>query len=79
MAQHAPAADVLGACRTDLNELTAERAPCKEVRAVVKYLESLGKHGIGIGRAAVTIAQLDLRTWPPREPIAAARRAPPWG
>jgi len=79
MAQHDPAADVLEACRSDLYELTPETTPCKGVRAVVQYLASLGKRAIGVGRATVTVEQLDLRRWPTRELVAAARRAPPFG
>src|SRR6266511_676139 len=79
MAQHDPAADVLEACRSDLHELTPETAPCKGVRAEVQYLASGGKRAIGVGRATVTVEQLDVSRWPTREPVAAARRAPPFG
>jgi hypothetical protein len=79
MAPHDPAADVLEACRTDLHVLTPETAPCGGIRAVVRYLASLGKRAIGVGRATVTVEQLDLSRWPTRAPVAAARRVPPFG
>jgi hypothetical protein len=79
MAPHDPAADVLEACRRDLDELTPETAPCKGVRAVVQYLASLGKRAIGVGHATVTVEQLDVRRWPTHEPVAAVCRALPFG
>jgi hypothetical protein len=79
MAQCDPAADVLEACRRDLDELTPETVSCQEVRAVVQYLASLWKRAMGVGRATVTVEQLDVCRWPTREPMAAARRVPPLG
>jgi hypothetical protein len=73
------AADALAACRTDLHVLAPETAPCGGMRAVVQYLAALGKRAIGVGRATVTVEQLDLSRWPTREPVAAAHRAPPFG
>jgi hypothetical protein len=79
MAPHDPATDVLEACRTDLHVLTPETAPCGGIRAVVRYLAPRGKRAIGVGRATVTVEQLDVRRWPTRAPVAAARRAPSFG
>jgi hypothetical protein len=79
MASHDPAADVLEACRTNLHVLAPETAPCGGIQAVVRYLASLGKRAIGVGRATVTVEQLDVRRWPTHEPVAAARRVPPFG
>jgi hypothetical protein len=79
MAPHDHTVDVLEACRTDLHVLTAETAPCGGIRAVVQYLASLGKRALGVGRATVTMEQLDVRRWATREPMATARREPPFG
>jgi len=79
MARNDHAVDFLEACRTDLHVLAPETAPCGGIRAVVQYLAPLGKQAIGVGRATVTVEQLDVSRWPTPEPVAAARRAPPWG
>lgn len=59
--------------------LTAETAPCGGIRAVVQYLASLGKQALGVGRATVTVEQLDVHRWVTRESVATARQGPPFG
>ena len=43
MVPHDHTVDFLEACRTDLNELTPETAPCEGGRAVVRYLSQGGR------------------------------------
>ncbi|MBI4641726.1 MAG: hypothetical protein HY731_13605, partial [Candidatus Tectomicrobia bacterium] len=65
--------------RVDLNYLTPDNAPCEGMRAVVAYLESQGAKAIGVGRATVTIEQLDLGKWPAQTGTSIERGKPPRG
>jgi len=49
------------------------------MRAVVAHLQSGGKKAIGVGRATVTIEQIDVRKWLEQEPTAIAYDKPPGG
>ena len=46
---------------------------------MVAYLASRGQPAIGVGRAVVTIEQLDLQHWPHTERPGTESRRPPWG
>ncbi len=63
----------------DLNYLTIDDAPCEGIRAVVAYLESIGTKGIGVGRATVTIEQVDLRKLREEAQVVIERGGAPWG
>lgn len=45
---------------TKPNYLAPETAECEGVLEVVKYIKSIGKRAIGVGRATVTVEQIDL-------------------
>lgn len=60
------------------NYLTPETVECEGILEVMKYIESIGKKAIGVGRATVTVEQIELRKLLEKEKVYKAD-VPPWG